>query len=275
MQSWYKTWQHSGSSHIRAKQKLHRKPREACKSSWSPIGSPKSFIHAGNSLEFGKACEELTWNHCTSTPLRSKTNAIDERAVRRIKAPLLYCRNQVWMKNGGQILWNAIPICETSQTCYLMGRRPMKDVLGSHLKGPIIPFGAMVENHPFSAKDTSRLHQFGPKALPGIFIGYVLYAGGIWKRDILVADIEELREMDAPEFHAGRLEKSIDDYWHVDGDRELSDTWTGFTRFTILNEMSLAGYTWSGERVTRKQTTSRPYKLWPEMWKKHVCCIKT
>ena len=27
-------------------------------------------------------------------------------------------------------------------------------------------------------------------------------------------------------------EKSIDDYWNVDGDRELSDTWTGFTRFT-------------------------------------------
>ena len=30
------------------------------------------------------------------------------------------------------------------------------------------------------------------------------------------------------------LEKRIDDYWNVDGDRELSDTWTGFTRFTIL-----------------------------------------
>ena len=32
------------------------------------------------------------------------------------------------------------------------------------------------------------------------------------------------------------LEKNIDDYWNVDGDRELSDTWTGFTRFTVLNE---------------------------------------
>ena len=28
------------------------------------------------------------------------------------------------------------------------------------------------------------------------------------------------------------LEKSVDDCWNVDGDRELSDTWTGFTRFT-------------------------------------------
>ena len=38
------------------------------------------------------------------------------------------------MKIGGQILWNVTPICETSQIYCLMGRRPMKDVLGNHLK---------------------------------------------------------------------------------------------------------------------------------------------
>ena len=38
------------------------------------------------------------------------------------------------MKIGGQILWNVRPICETSQIYYLMGRRPMKDVFGNHLK---------------------------------------------------------------------------------------------------------------------------------------------
>ena len=32
------------------------------------------------------------------------------------------------------------------------------------------------------------------------------------------------------------LEKNIDDYWHVDGDRELSDTWICFTRITFLDE---------------------------------------
>ena len=36
-------WPPNGSKHIRAKQKLHKKPREACKGSWSPIGSLKSF----------------------------------------------------------------------------------------------------------------------------------------------------------------------------------------------------------------------------------------
>ena len=62
-------------------------------------------------------------------------------------------------------------------------------------------------------------------------------------------------------------EKNIDDYWNVNGDRELSDTWNGFTRFAFLSEQPPEGYTWSGRRLTRKQTTSRPDKLWPEMWK--------
>ena len=66
------------------KRKLHKKPREACKSSWNPRRSPKS-IDTDNSLEFGKACEDLSGNHCTSTPHRSETNGIAERAVRRVK----------------------------------------------------------------------------------------------------------------------------------------------------------------------------------------------
>ena len=56
------------------------------------------------------------------------------------------------MKAGGQILWNVTPICETSQISYLMGRRPMKDVLGNHLKGPIIPFGSLVELSPYNCE---------------------------------------------------------------------------------------------------------------------------
>ena len=51
--------------------------------------------------------------------------------------------------------------------------------------GPAIPFGAMVEYHPISSKDQSRLRQFGAKVLPGIFLGYALYAGGIWKSQTL------------------------------------------------------------------------------------------
>ena len=62
-------------------------------------------------------------------------------------------------------------------------------------------------------------------------------------------------------------ERRIDDYWNIDGSRDLSDSWTGFTHFALLDEKALDGYTWSGERLTRKQLTSRPDHLWPELWK--------
>ena len=49
--------------------------------------------------------------------------------------------------------------------------------------------------------------------------------------------------------------------------RDFSDPWTGFTQFTLLDEKAPDGYTWSGGRLTRKQLTSRPDHLWPELWK--------
>ena len=62
-------------------------------------------------------------------------------------------------------------------------------------------------------------------------------------------------------------ERRIDDYWNVGGSRDLSDSWTGFTQFVLLEEKPPDGYTWSGERLTRKQLTSRPDHLWPELWR--------
>ena len=64
-----------------------------------------------------------------------------------------------------------------------------------------------------------------------------------------------------------KQEKRIDDYWNIDGSRDLSDPWTGFTQFTLLEEKAPDGYMWSGGRLTRKQLTSRPDHLWPELWK--------
>ena len=81
----------------------------------------------------------------------------------------------------------------------------MKDVLGNHFKGPIIPFGSLVEYHPITAKDQYRIHQFGKKVLPGLFLGYALYAEGVLKGDVLIADLEELETMDASEIYSKRV----------------------------------------------------------------------
>ena len=61
-------------------------------------------------------------------------------------------------------------------------------------------------------------------------------------------------------------ESRIDDYWNIYGSRDLSDSWTGFTQFTLLEEKPPDGYMWSGVRLTKRQLTSRPDHLWPELW---------
>ena len=41
-------------------------------------------------------------------------------------------------------------------------------------------------------------------------------------------------------------ERRIDDFWNIDGSRDLSDSWTGFTQFTLLEEKPPEGFMWSG-----------------------------
>ena len=78
-----------------------------------PDRKPK-VIYTDNSLEFGKACEDLSWNHCTSTPHRSETNGIAERAVRRVKEGT----SAVLLQSGLDESWWA-----DSMECYLSAKR--------------------------------------------------------------------------------------------------------------------------------------------------------
>ena len=65
-----------------------------------------------------------------------------------------------------------------------------------------------------------------------------------------------------------KQENRIDDHWNIDGSRDLSDSWTGFTQFIPLDEKPPDGYMWSAVRLTKRQATSRPDRLWLELWTK-------
>ena len=129
-----------------------------------------------------------------------------KRAVRKVKEGT----SAVLLQSGLNESWLA-----DSMECYTYlrnvtdllsdGKTPYERRFGQPLKGPIIPFGSLVEYHPITAKDQSRIRQLGKKVLPGLFLGYALYAGGIWKGDVLVADLEELETMDASETYSKRL----------------------------------------------------------------------
>ena len=187
------------------KTKLHRKPREACKSSWSQIGNLMSFTLT------------IPWNLAKPVKIfpgiivrrhhtdRKQVGLLREQYAEWKKVHLQYCCNQVGWKMVGRFHGMLYLCAKRFKISYLMGRPPHERRLGQPFSGPIIPFGSLVEYHPKTAKDQSRIHQFGEKVLPGLFLGCVLYAGWIWKGDIMFADIVEFEEMNASEIYSKRF----------------------------------------------------------------------
>ena len=150
-------WIHN---HTRANQNLHQETQKNLMKFLEPTRKPK-VLYTDNALEFGTSCEELSWNHCTSTPHRSETNEIAERAIRRVKEGT----SAVLLQSGLGYEWWADSMecyCYLRNTQDLLSdeKTPYERRFGKSLNGPVIPFGAMVEYHPISAVDQSRLHQF-------------------------------------------------------------------------------------------------------------------
>ena len=110
-----------------------------------PSQKPK-VNETDNSLEIGKSCEDLSWNHPTSTPHRSETNGTAERAVRRVKegtsAGLLQSRlDDRWWADSMECYC----YLRNVQDLLAVGNTPYERLFEEPFKGPIIPFGAMVE----------------------------------------------------------------------------------------------------------------------------------
>ena len=160
MQSWCKTWPLNGSSRIRVRLKLQQRHREACKSSRNPRRILKSFT------EFGKSCENLSWNYCTSTPHRSETNGTAERAVRRVKKGT----SVVLLQSGLNESWWAgfygmsnlsakhgmLHLSAKRHSFLSDGKTSYERRFGQPTKKPIIPFGSLVEYLPIIAKGNSQ-----------------------------------------------------------------------------------------------------------------------
>ena len=152
-----------------------------------------------------KACEELSWNHCASTPHRSETHGIAERAARRMKEGT----SAVLLQSGLDEKWWA-----DSMECYCYlrnvqdlfsdGKTLYERRFGEPFQGPVIPFGSMMEYHPIFLPKTS---QDTTNSVRKLYLEYSLdmheMRGGIWKGDILVADIEEPEHLDVSETMSG------------------------------------------------------------------------
>ena len=55
-----------------------------------------------------------------------------------------------------------------------------------------------------------------------------------------------------------KQERRIDDYWNIDGSRDFSDSWTGFTQFALLSDKPQTDICGPEGDQRGKQLTSRP-----------------
>ena len=170
------------------------------------LGRKPDVIYTDNSLEFGKACEALSWNHCTSTPHRSETDGIAERAVRRVKegtsAVLLQSDlNESWWADSMECYTYLRNVTDLLSD----GKTPCERRFGQPFNGPIIPSGSSVEYHLVTAKDQSRIRRFGKKVLPGLFLGYACTRVDFGRVTYWLQTFEELETMDASEIYSKRL----------------------------------------------------------------------
>ena len=106
----YKIWQFNAFSQNPCKTKTSQGTLRSLHKFLEPRRKHK-VMYTDNSMEFGKACEYLSWDHCTSTLYRSETNGIAERAVRRMKegtsAVLLQsCQDENWWADSMECYCN-------------------------------------------------------------------------------------------------------------------------------------------------------------------------
>ena len=86
-----------------------------------------------------------------------------------------------------------------------MGKPYTRDVKGNHIKDRSFRLVHWLSITLFLRKANQKSIMLERKCYLELFLGYALYAGGIWKGDMLVADIEELETMDASEIYSKRL----------------------------------------------------------------------
>ena len=87
------------------------------------------------------------------------------------------------------------------------GKTPYERRFGEPFEWPIIPFGAIVEYYPISARDQSRLYQFGKKVSHMEYSWDMHQSRGEFGKETFWPQtlIDELEDMDAAEIHPRRI----------------------------------------------------------------------
>ena len=144
------------------------------------VAKKTTVIYADSSSEPGKSCEDLLWHYRASTPHRSETNGIAERAVRRVKktsAVLLQSKldERCWSDS----------MDEMSKTSWQRENSVWKVIWRTIQRTNTSFWSNGWSSSGFNARFIKTLFcQFGKKLLPGFFLDCKLIVERIRKWNI-------------------------------------------------------------------------------------------
>ena len=163
-------------------------------------------IYTDNSLEFGKVCEDLSWNHCTSTPHRSETNGIAERAVRRVKEGT----SAVLLQSGLNESWwgrfyGMLHLSSKRHRSIIWWEDALWKTFWATIKRTDYSIWFIGWVSPFNCEGSVKKPSIWKESLTWIVPRVRPVHGVFCKGDVLIADREELETMDASEIYSKRL----------------------------------------------------------------------
>ena len=159
--------------------------------------TPVTQFYSDDSGEIAVAARQLGWSHPRSAPYKHQSNGRAEQCVKRVKRGA----RVLLLQAGLTAKWwpYATRHWAHSHNCELRSYgdsldNPYHRRFGYEFEGLRIPFGAKVWYKLSSAILTSATHSdFDPTTLPGIFLGWELLPGHLFRKTYLVVPLEAFK----------------------------------------------------------------------------------
>ena len=144
-----------------------------------------------NAPELVSACKALGYRRHLSIENRPQSNGVAERNIRRI---LEGTRAALHDSGLSQRYWHVAMRCYCALRNFVdiwkLDKTPYELRFNAKFKRQLIPFGSKVYYTSTSKNEDDKRQKLGPRLIPGIFVGYKLYPGGIWRDEYLVLDFD-------------------------------------------------------------------------------------
>ena len=154
------------------------------------------IFYSDNAPELVAAIKQLQWRHVLDVPYISQTNAVAERAIRSV---LEGTRVNLLQAGLHHSYWPhaARHWCHMSNVLSRDGQpSPWKPRFNESFPGTLIPFGTKAEFWIGPRLKPKEDLRFEPSTNPGVFMGYALHPGCMWRKEFLCIPLKAL--MDRP-----------------------------------------------------------------------------